>query len=618
MDQLDCEETSGILGRLTSGQRKKLERYSTRKQIGRGETLVAEGTAADSLFIVLHGAFVLLNGKGGGCGERCRGQLIGEDAFFSGGDYAESVVAKRDGELLAISRADYDALLRDAPEFSRILLETMAHRLRTEALPKRVERQAGRIIAFVAGGHVPTPVAFFDRMERRLSAGGHTVINHAVLSAQVGDVSHDGMRVAEWLDRKESISGPIFLFADFSLTDWTRQCIRQADEVVMVTEGEAPGGELTPTEAMVSSLHPVESRRLVRIHKRRTGVVSGTTPWLRRMAVHMHHHVSLEDDSDLDALIRFLTGRAVGFVAGGGGGHGPAHVGIYRAFSEYGATFDIFMGTSVGAAMLAGFAFLGDHNTLTRGTQEIFVRRRSFKRLTWPRHALLDHKVFDDALAEAYGRETLVEDCWKPFIAVATNLSAKRPELIRSGLLWQAVRASSAIPCVLPPFITPEGEILVDGGVMDNNPLRLMQQVKAGPNLVVQLGRRERRRVNMAYGDFPGRKQLLASLFIPNLRKVRAPRIMSMLFSTILAHQQNDLPAGPQDIVLSPPNFPGASMMSFDRHMDVFNAAYRWAKTEILERLQERHDVLRMMVPSAATMRDLVPETVPVMRRSIA
>ena len=70
----------------------------------------------------------------------------------------------------------------------------------------------------------------------------------------------------------------------------------------------------------------------------------------------MHHHVALQDQVDIDSLIRFMSGRAVGFVAAGGGSFGSAHVGIYKALRERGVVFDIFVGTSVGSAMLAGFA----------------------------------------------------------------------------------------------------------------------------------------------------------------------------------------------------------------------------------------------------------------------
>ena len=65
--------------------------------------------------------------------------------------------------------------------------------------------------------------------------------------------------------------------------------------------------------------------------------------------------------------------------------------------------FDIFVGTSVGSAMAAGFAKNLEAEHLERGTHEIFVRSRSFRRPTWPRYALLDHKAFDRALADQYG-----------------------------------------------------------------------------------------------------------------------------------------------------------------------------------------------------------------------
>jgi predicted acylesterase/phospholipase RssA len=58
---------------------------------------------------------------------------------------------------------------------------------------------------------------------------------------------------------------------------------------------------------------------------------------------------------------------------------------------------------------------------------------------------------------------------------------------IRTGPLWEAVRASSAIPGILPPFFTSEGRMLVDGGCIDNMPFRSMHRLKTGPNVVVNV-----------------------------------------------------------------------------------------------------------------------------------
>ena len=129
--------------------------------------------------------------------------------------------------------------------------------------------------------------------------------------------------------------------------------------------GAAPDG-LNPVETFAFAIHPSLRRRLVRVHERRTGAVEGTAAWLRQRDVTMHHHVALEDDLDFKSLHRFLTGRALGYVAAGGGGFGPAHIGIYKAFAEHGVTFDILGGASVGAAVLGGFAMLRAPKRISR------------------------------------------------------------------------------------------------------------------------------------------------------------------------------------------------------------------------------------------------------------
>src|SRR6185312_2429956 len=168
---------------------------------------------------------------------------------------------------------------------------------------------------------------------------------------------------------------------------------------------------------------------------------------------------------------------------------------------------------------------------------------RSFRRPTWPRYSLLDHKAFDRALAHQYGPDCRVEDCWRPFAAVATNLSTHNLELIRTGPLWQAVRASSAIPGLLPPFYTAEGAMLVDGCLIDNVPLASMHQLKSGPNLVVHFGEPAAEMFDVDYASLPGRFELIAAMLTP-------------------------LPDG-------------IDLTDFDRHTEIFETSYRWARDAI-------------------------------------
>jgi len=429
------------------------------------------------------------------------------------------------------------------------------------------------------------PGAFDRRMREGLAATDAEIVDPARVNAMFPGRTLDTPEVADWLNKLEHAAPLVVYLGGREASAWARKAIRQADMVVFACRGDAPAEALTEVEAFACEVHPVSTRRLVRIHDRRSGEVSGTTAWLARLPCFMHHHVALEDQIDIDSLIRFLSGRAIGFVAAGGGSFGTAHVGIYKAFRERGVMFDVFVGTSVGSAMAAGFAKNLEAEDLERGTHEIFVRSRSFRRPTWPRYALLDHKAFDRALAHQYGHDCRIEDCWRPFAAVATNLSTHNLELIRSGRLWQAVRASSAIPGLLPPFYTPEGAMLVDGCLIDNVPLASMHQLKSGPNLVVHFGEPAAEMFDVDYAALPGRLELITTMLMPFRKKLlpAAPSAVNVLWRSLVAHQRYDtLPTAPLDMVMRPPSPFGIDVTEFHRHTEIFEASYFWARQAIV------------------------------------
>jgi NTE family protein len=583
----NVSEDFALFRTLSSEQRLKALNAMVRHDLVRGQMLVAQGGPSDSLFIVLHGALaVCRNGDLEPIAELRAGEIVGEIGFFANVPRTADVIAIRDTSVLALTRTAYQELARDAPAIVEALLAALALRFAKETArltPIRASPKA-RTVALIDGGREPVPGAFERRMRDGLDAIDAEIVDPARVDAMFPGRALDAPEVADWLNRLEQAAPLVVYLGGREASAWARKAIRQADIVVVACRGDAPAEGLTDVEAFACKIHPMSARRLVRVHDRRSSQVSGTAAWLARLPCFMHHHVALEDQVDIDSLIRFLSGRAIGFVAAGGGSFGTAHVGIYKAFRELGVMFDIFVGTSVGSAMVAGFAKNFEAEDLERGTHEIFVRSRSFRRPTWPRYALLDHKAFDRALADQYGRDCRIEDCWRPFAAVATNLSTHNLELIRSGPLWQAVRASSAIPGLLPPFYTPEGAMLVDGCLIDNVPLVPMHQLKSGPNLVVHFGEPAAEMFDVEYDALPGRLELIATMLMPFRKKLlpAAPSAVNVLWRSLVAHQRYDtLPTAPLDMVMRPPCPPGIDVTDFDRHTEIFHASYIWARQAI-------------------------------------
>ena len=82
-----------------------------------------------------------------------------------------------------------------------------------------------------------------------------------------------------------------------------------------------------------------------------------------------------------------------------------------------------------------------------------------------------------------------MEDVWLNGFCVSTNLTRGEVEVHRTGPGWFALRASFSIPGVFPPMRNADGDILVDGGVLDNMPVGIMRSLHDGDH-----GDRGRRR----------------------------------------------------------------------------------------------------------------------------
>ena len=69
----------------------------------------------------------------------------------------------------------------------------------------------------------------------------------------------------------------------------------------------------------------------------------------------------------------------------------------------------------------------------------------------------------------------MIENLWLRYYCVSSNLSAGEVAVHTRGPVWKALRASVAIPGLWPPVPSEEGDVLVDGGVMNNLPVDVME-----------------------------------------------------------------------------------------------------------------------------------------------
>lgn len=543
---------------------------------------------------------VLLEGASEPVAEIGTGASIGEIGFFSGSPRTATVSAARDSLVLRLKRDDFDALCKKHPEIWRNVAAMLAQRLLgIKTVDPHFDNSRIRTIAICHAGSESYPDTVLDDL---LEVFRETA-SCRMLTAQSlkEELSHADQKtdsaVTRWLNDEEAKHDYLFFVADHDLNDWSRLAIRHADMVLSIGIHDARKSDapkpLNKLERYAQGVHRVEAQRLVLVHDE-TSEITGTRHWLEGRRVHMHHHVRAGSAPGYRRLARFIMGKAIGLVACGGGAFCAAHIGMFQAFDEAGLEFDIMGGTSGGAAMIGAYAKGIDPDELDRRTHDIFVTRKAMRRATWPRYSLLDHKVFDECLAEHYG-QTLIEDLPVPYFAVSTNLSKNRLTCLREGKLWWGIRASSAIPGLLPPVYTKEGDMLVDGSLLDNVPLRQMCELKAGPNVIVNFEPPELVIRNVDYDALPSRRQLINSTLMPFLhpRLPKAPGPGSILTRSLAVNRKGfkDLLTR-DDLVFVPPLPDDMSILDWQRHTELKQLAHEYGRDEIAFRRASGHTLL--------------------------
>lgn len=572
---------------LTGTERAALAARFALRTLRRGDVLMRQGDAADALHVVVSGRFsVTLEGRRTPLSEIGPGQPAGEIAFLTGGRRTATVTAMRDSLVLSLSRAEFDDLAAAHPGIWSALTTMLARRLaattasagEASAAPPRP-----RTVCVIRAGGSRLDVDVVARLGEILGRHGRCITlsgetAHALLGA---GAALEGQDAISRLNALEAGHDHVLLVADDSVSPWTEKAIRHADLVLAVghhADDPAPNA----VERAAARFVAPDATRLVLLHPRR-GRVTGTARWLAPRKVAMHHHVALDRAADIERLVRFIEGRAVGLVACGGGALAAAHSGVFKAATEAGLAFDIMGGTSAGAALAAAFLRDTPPEEIDEALGEMLVKNRALRRYTLPRYALLDHTVFDSELRRLYGGID-IEDLWLPFFAVSTNLSRFALTCHRTGPLWRAIRASASIPVLLPPVYTAEGDMLVDGCLLDNVPVRVMRELKAGPNIVVSFKVPELERFDVDYEALPSRAALMRLVLNP-LRRDRlpeAPGLVSVLMRALMVNRRDFLrELAADDISLVPPIPDGMGFLDWHRHAELFRSAHRWTRDEI-------------------------------------
>jgi NTE family protein len=324
-----------------------------------------------------------------------------------------------------------------------------------------------------------------NRLVAELARGG---------SAELVWDARASMHTSEWFNRIEELNDYVVYVAGPAESAWTRQCCRQADVILLAARARA---RPQPWPASISAAIGRGARIELALLHEGTFQTGAATRWLKPLPVSSHHH--LIDAADLSQVARLLTRRGVGLVLSGGGARGFAHLGIIRALREARIPIDFVGGVSIGAIIAAGVAMGWSDEEMRLRYRRAFVDTNPINDYTFPLVALTRGRKVSRLLAREYG-DVLIEDLRHPFFCVSTNLTTGRVFEHRDGPVSHALRASVAIPGVMPPVFQGD-DVLVDGATINNLPVDVMQRhtpgLVIGSDVSADRGHRRKQRINI-------------------------------------------------------------------------------------------------------------------------
>lgn len=162
-------------------------------------------------------------------------------------------------------------------------------------------------------------------------------------------------------------------------------------------------------------------------------------------------------------------GKTVSLVLGSGGARGLAHIGIIRWLEESDFKIESIVGCSIGAVIGGIYAAgkLDEYEQWVRSITKIDIF--TLLDLSWEKSGLVRGDRIINTLISLVG-EQLIEDLPIPYTAIATDVKNQKEIWIRSGSLFDAIRASVSIPFLFTPF-KYKGVDLIDGGVLNPVPI---------------------------------------------------------------------------------------------------------------------------------------------------
>lgn len=587
-----------LFGQLSQQDWDQLSTYLEEIDLPGGYYLFRKGDRGDAMYILISGRMQVQIEDGQQIrviNEVGRGEAVGEMAVITGQNRSASIYAIRDCHLVRISKEGFNRFFTLFPAIGLNLAKLLIERLTQKKTSRRLRAISNIAIMplhqsidlNVVVGQLQQTFAKSGKQVRLLSS---ELVNNILGegAAQISMNQAEGnKKISAWLDKEETLYDLVFYLPDPGNTEWTKRCIRQADEILLLADATASSALTLPERTILSGEGKLSTARqtLVLLHPPGINVPAGTAQWLKHRNVGFFTHIRQEHAAnDYGRLARYLTDSMIGLVLAGGGAKGFAHIGVWKALKEAKIPIDYIGGTSMGAMVGGLMAYDWDYDSVYSVCREIAFSPLKSDFNLLPVVSLFKGKILDRVLQKYYQEHDL-EDCPLPFYCVSSNLTHAYPQIHRRGNMFQAIRASGAIPGVVPPVVY-QNSLLIDGGIFNNFPTDIM--VDVGARYIIGVDFWADQNQGIQYEQMPSNWKVLAGRWFGSAQNSKLPTLLSTIIqtTTLYSDYQQKQNSDKTDIYINP-GVSQFSMLEWRAYDKIVQKGYEEA-VRVLQESQEK------------------------------
>ena len=181
-----------------------------------------------------------------------------------------------------------------------------------------------------------------------------------------------------------------------------------------------------------------------------------------------------------------MTSKTISLVLGSGGARGLAHIGVIHWLEENGYEIRSISGASIGA-LIGGIHACGKLDLYEKWVRAITkVQIVKLLDVSWGKQGLVEGDRIIDTLKELVG-DHRIEDLPIGYTAVASDIKREKEIWLKSGSVFDAIRASISLPLFFTPYDL-NGVKLLDGGILNPVPIAPTFEDHTDMTIAVNLG----------------------------------------------------------------------------------------------------------------------------------